>query len=377
VGRVVSIATLNSSTFAGLANSGVANALIVLDNKTIQRSDVNGNFQFSFVTPGQHQLRIDSSSLPRGVTVDIPVNTIQVQGGQTVQVTFNVGTFGGISGHVYGRNDTGTIIPLPNVLLRVDGGTYSQTDSSGAYGFGKLQPGKHTVSVVENSVPAFATFDSANDKRTVNVQNGQYTVVDFTALPLGSIAGSILFGKDMGKAAGTVVPNAYVVAEPGEHAAIVNDDGTFVIDDLPPGDYTVSVDPETIPEELGVEPDSVDVVLQSEEHYEGAAFTVGHTEKKVDFTFVGGGGNAAEASAPQTRLAEPRLPLRGYTTLSVDAPKDAGRVTVEALGKAPRSSTTRRRSAGPAGSRCRPTRTPAATRLPQRSQAERSRRRRT
>lgn len=331
VGRVV-MATTTSSTFSGLSSSGLANVLIVLDDKTIQRTDVNGNFQFAFVTPGQHQLRVDSSSLPRGVTVDIPVNTIQVQGGQTAQVSFLVGSFGGISGHVYGRNDTGAIVPLPNVLLRVDGGTYSQTDSSGAYGFGKLQPGKHTVSVVENSVPAFATFDSANDKQTVNVQNGQYTVVDFTALPLGSIAGSILFGKDMDKEAGEVVPNAYVVAEPGEHAAIVNDDGSFVIDDLPPGDYTVSVDPETIPEGLGVEPDSIAVTLQSQEHYEGAAFTVGHTEKKVTFSFVGGNVGSSEVTVPKTHLSEPRLPLRGYTGVTVDAPQSAGSVTLKVFG---------------------------------------------
>lgn len=330
VGRVVTSSTANP-TFAGFATGGLSNVEVILDDKTVQRTDVSGNFQFAFVTPGQHQLRIDNASLPRGVTVNIPVNTIQVQGGQTAQVSFVVGTFGGISGHVYGRDDTGTIVPLPNVLLRVDGATYSQTDQSGAYGFGQLQPGKHTVSVIENSVPAFATFDTANDKQTVTVQNGLYTTLDFTALPLGSIAGSILFGQDMGADAGTVVPNAYVVAEPGEHAAIVNDDGSFVIDDLPPGDYTVSVDPETIPEGLGTAPDSIAVTLQSQEHYQGAAFTVGHTEKKVTFSFVGGGVEAP--SAPKTHLSESRLPLRGFAVVTVDAPKSAGHVTLEAFGE--------------------------------------------
>ncbi|HTU69901.1 MAG TPA: hypothetical protein VMF11_06230 [Candidatus Baltobacteraceae bacterium] len=330
VGRVLTDTSANP-TFAGIASGGVANVEVILDDKSVQRTDVSGNFQFSFVTPGQHQLSIENSSLPRGVTVNIPVNTIQVAGGQTAQVTFLVGTYGGITGHVYGRNDAGTIVPLPNVLVRVDGATYSQTDKTGAYGFGRLRPGKHTVSVVENSVPAFATFDSANDKQTVDVQNGQYATVDFTALPLGSISGSILFGSDMGYGPSVGVPNAYVVAEPGEHAAIDNDDGSFVIDDLPPGDYTVSVDPETVPEGLGIEPDSIAITLQSQEHYQGAAFVVGHTEKKVTFSFVGGGVSAA--SAPRTRLSESRLPPRGYTTVTVDAPKSAGLVSLELFGE--------------------------------------------
>jgi hypothetical protein len=332
VGRVLTSSSGNP-TLAGLASGGMANAVVILDNKTSQRTDVSGNFQFSFVAPGQHQLRIDNGSLPRGVTVDIPVDTLQVGGGQTLQVTFVVGNFGGINGHVYGRDDTGAIVPLPNVLLRIDGAQYSQTDASGAYGFGRLQPGKHTVSIVESSVPAFATFDSAQDKATINVQNGQYATLDFTAQPLGSIEGSVVFGKDMGADASTGVLNAYVVAEPGEHAAIVNEDGSYVIDDLAPGDYTVSVDPETVPEGLGTAPDSVAITLQSKEHYQGAVFTVGHTEKKVTFSFLGGGGSTSAPSAPKTHLSESRLPPHGYATVTVDAPQDAGSVTLEAFGQ--------------------------------------------
>ena len=328
VGRVISDAS--SAGYSPFATSGVGNVVVVLDDKLIQRTDVTGGFQFAFVTPGQHQVRVESASLPRGLTVDIPVNTVQVEGGQTAQMTFLVGNFGGISGHIYGRDSSGVIVPLPNVLLRVDGGAYSQTDASGAYGFGRLRPGKHTIAIIDSSVPAFAEFDATKEKAQVDVKNGNYTVVDFTAEPLGSISGSILFAHDMGKDAGTPVDNAYVVAEPGEHAAIIENDGSFTIDDLPPGTYTVSVDPETIPDGLGAAPESFSVDLGSKEHYQGAAFLVGHSEKKVVFSFVAGG-SGDNASAPKVHVSEGRLPPRGSATISVDAPKEAGPVKAHAF----------------------------------------------
>lgn len=332
VGRVLNDVSSNP-TFAGLVSSGLNNVAVVLDDKEVQRTTLSGDFQFSFVSPGQHQIRIENSSLPRGVTVDVPVYTLIVQGGQTAQVSFFVGTFGGIQGHVYGRDDHGAIIPLANVSLRVDGGAYSTTDQTGAYGFGKLRPGKHEVTVIEGSVPAFASFDEKKLKQSVDVKNGVYTDLDFSADPLGSIEGTVYFDKDVYHDAGTSgVLNAYVVAEPGEHAAIVDADGSYVVDDLPPGDYTLSVDPETIPEGLGAGPDSIAVTLGSREHYKGAAFLVGHLHKKVVFSFSqGGAGTSGAPNLPKVRLSESRLPPKGSATITVDAPKSAESVTVSAL----------------------------------------------
>ncbi len=332
VGRVLTDTTSNP-TFAGLISSGVSNVQIVLDDKTVQRTDVSGGFQFSFVTPGQHQLRIETASLPRGVTVDIPVYTLNVDGGQTAQVSFLVGDFGGIKGHVYGTNGEGQTVPLANVAVRVDGGTYSHTDLTGAYGFGRLRPGKHKVTVIESTVPAFATIDPKKATADVDVKNGVFTTLNFSAEPLGSISGTILFDNDEGPNSGKPVPNAYVVAEPGEHAAIVDDSGSFIVDDLPPGDYTLSVDNETVPEGLGAAPDSIAVHLGPQEHYKGAAFLVGHTEKKVVFSFIGGSTPSAPA-LPKVSVSERRLPPRGTATVSVDAPASAKSVEIEVFDRA-------------------------------------------
>ncbi len=329
-GRITLDSGSGASYLVGAGTYGVANAMVVLDGRYVQRTDLNGNYQFSFVTPGQHQLRLETSSLPRGLTADAPVVTLTVQGGQSAQVNFLVGDFGGISGHVYGISRDGERVPLPNVLVRVDSGAYSQTDSSGAYGFGRLSPGEHVVSVLENSVPAYATFSKKELTQKVNVVRGQLAHATFTAEPLGSISGYVLYAKGVPRpyVAGDGVLNAYVVAEPGNEAAIANDDGSFVLDDLPPGTYTLSIDPETVAEGLGQVSPDLTISLKAREHYKGAIFKVARKQKKVLFTFFGNAGAAAPAVAPTLQISEPRLPPGGAAEVSVAAPADAGIVVI-------------------------------------------------
>lgn len=322
---------LGSSQAGYFGAQGVSNVAVILDGVTAARTDLAGNFQFSFVSPGTHQIRVESSSLPRGLTVDQPVVTISVQGGQTGTVAFRIGSFGSIQGHVYGRGADGALVPLQNVLLRVDGGTYSQTDATGTYGFGRLQPGRHTVAVIEESVPAFASFDASQLQQTVGVQNGQIATLDFTAQPLGSIGGRVVYAAELAPQYKGAVNNAYVVAEPGDYAAITGDDGAFLLDDLPPGTYTLSVDPETIPDDTGQIDPPVAVTLAPHEHDDGVLFRIGHAMKKVVFSFLGGGAKASVA--PQLHLSEPKLPPKGAAEAFVDAPVSAAWVTVEAFGQ--------------------------------------------
>ena len=321
---LASFATLNAT------GGGLGNVAVVLDDREVERTDLTGGFQFAFISPGQHQLRLESSSLPRGVTVATPIATVVVQGGQNANVVFQVGTFGGVIGHIYGMDSTGNKLPLQNVQLRIDGGAYSITDISGAYGFGGLSAGTHTVEVIENSIPAFASFDPKSLSRKVQVNNGSYTTIDFSAEPLGSIAGRITYAADVENDGFTgPVPNAYVVAEPGEHAAIDTDDGSFIIDNLPAGDYTVSVDNETLENNFGGGPESIAVHLGPGEHYDGAIFTVGRFEKKVVFSLLNGTGSTA---APILHLAERKLPPMGTSEVTLGAPAGAKGVFVTAFG---------------------------------------------
>lgn len=332
LGRVITDAG-GDALFASFATGGLANALVILDGKEVERTDLQGNFQFSFVQPGSHQVRIEAASLPRGLTADQPIISVNVQGGQQASVYFRVGNFGGVLGHVYGRDSSGVKIPLSNVLVRVDGGAYSQTDADGSFGFGRLQPGRHTVEIIESSVPAFADFSKDERTRTVNVSTGEDVAVDFVAQPLGSIAGKLEYAPELGPDHVGPVLNAYVVAEPGEHAAITFDDGTFLIDNLSPGTYTVSVDPETLPDETGPIEGDKTIVVGPNDHEQGIVFTVGHKQKKVVFSFVGGGAGAAAAAVATIDLQYQKLPPYGSTLVTVDAPESAEGVELKAFNR--------------------------------------------
>lgn len=329
-GRVINDLGDNAGLL-GFAPGGVANIAVVLDGTTVQRTDLSGNFQFNFVSPGPHQVRVESSSLPHGLTVDQPVIGLTLQGGQTGQVYFRVGNFGAIDGHVYGRDSSGALIPLSSVQVRVDSGAYSVTDPQGNYGFGRLSPGEHTVHIIENTVPAFATFSKAALTQKIVVQNGKISVVNFDAQPLGSIAGYVLFNKSLYPRYKGGVDNAYVVAEPGDHSAITNEDGSFIVDDLPPGEYTVSVDPETVPDQTGQVSANLHVTLAGNAHIKHLILLIGHKRKKIVFSFLGNAGSVPTVA--HLRVSEDRLPPGGSTLVSIAAAENAARVTLEAFGR--------------------------------------------
>jgi hypothetical protein len=81
----------------------------------------------------------------------------------------------------------------------------------------------------------------------------------------------------------------YVVAQPGEHAVITDDDGAFLLDNLPPGTYTLQVDPDTVPDGLSVlsGPEGT-LALEGGAQLSGVLFKLGAGAKQVVYTFTDG-----------------------------------------------------------------------------------------
>ena len=329
-GSVIDV--VGATNFVGTAASsnGLSNVEVVLDDTQVQRTDLLGHFQFNFVTPGRHDVRVETASLPRGVTADQPYAVVDVLGGQSAQVLFQIGNFGGIEGHVFGRSPSGDLYPISGVQVQLDQIASATTSNTGAFGFGRLSSGNHTIALVPTSLPADAAFAQGESSRQVVVQNGSYTNADFTASPLGSIAGRLMYDSLLGAGyANQGVNNAYVVAEPGEHAAITNDDGTFLLDNLPAGQYTVNVDPETLPDGMGNSSPQVDVMLAPGEHRDGLSFTIGKEQKKIVFSFRA----TEDASTAMLDLSHDHLPPGGQTLVSVTADEHATSVAALAFGE--------------------------------------------
>jgi hypothetical protein len=271
-----------------------------------------------------HSVSIDPASLPRGTQPASPITTVNLQGGQVQQLVLGIGSYGSIIGVVQAGDAAGT--PIAGVAVLLDDKTRTVTDAHGEFAYGGLQAGAHTVTIVPETFPANFGL-SGDNKQKITVATGESSRVSFVGAPLGSIAGTIRYdtGQDQ---AGKGVSNAYVVANPGDHAAITDDDGTYLIDNLPPGDYTLSVDPETLGEGLTVTSEaSLQAHLAGGAHLSGEEFRVGEGEKGVVFTFNGSETNVVTGSA-----VTKRLPPGGSTNVIVKTSQPVTKVTATIAG---------------------------------------------
>jgi hypothetical protein len=280
----------SSSPFAYNSPSvkGYNNALIILDGRITQRTDSSGEFEFRFVSQGTHTIRIDPATIQPGLITDREYQAVQVLGGQTMTVQFNVGNFAGVGGTVIVADANGQKRGLGNVGIAVDGIQAVLTTPDGHYSIGRLSPGPHSVEIVESTLPSTVAFVSEK-KKTVTVTPGTSTPLNFVATPLGSIAGNVLAPGDGGFGQLGGLKNAYVVAQPGEHAVITDDDGAFLLDNMPPGTYTLTVDPDTIPDGLSVlsGPEGP-LSVAGGASVAGVVFKLGAAAKQVVYTFNDG-----------------------------------------------------------------------------------------
>jgi len=284
-GIVTSVASQTPFALNSTAQRGLNNALIILDNGITERTDSAGNFEFRFVPQGTHVVRVDPASLAPGLVLDREYQTINALGGTVTTLQFNVGNFAAVAGDVYAAGPNGLRVPLGKIGIAVDGVQATTTTPDGHYQVGRLNPGSHTVEIVTATVPGTVAFVS-DTKKTVSVVAGSQTPLDFVASTLGSIAGFVYAATEGGFGPQTGMHNVYVVAEPGEHASITDDDGSFLLDNMPPGTYTLSVDPDTVPDGMAVlaGPDGP-VDLASGAAVSGIVFRIGASAKSVVFTF--------------------------------------------------------------------------------------------
>jgi hypothetical protein len=297
-------------TAAAAQQSGYGNVLVVLDNTQTQRTDATGEFDFAFVKAGMHTVAIEPASLPAGFIPDRRSDTINVVGGGIVGIDFGVGRFAGVGGRVF-ANGPGGPSGIPGLIVVVDGQQRTVTDERGRWSIGRLTPGTHRVALSQEGIPSNVAFTGASEK-VVQVVDGAITPVDFVALSLGSIAGTVVTVDPNDPSLAKGVPDVYVVAQPGDHAGITSADGSFILDDLPPGRYTLDVDKDTVPDGLGAAVEPADQPLAPSQHVDGIVLKLGQEEKGVVFTFKGG-----KRSALVLAVDPQRVPPGGLVTVTV------------------------------------------------------------
>lgn len=190
-------------------------------------TDNNGNYNIPNLDPDNYTITSTANNYQRS-TKFASVNSNQI----TI-VNFSLIPIPGIvAGNV---TDSLTTNPIPNTTIAVFQGntfiTFALTDSNGNYEILNMAPGNYTVlAIAENYQSAFLT---------ITVNSGAITNANF-ALELipGTISGIVT-----DRCTGDFVPGALILVTDGSSVigfGVTNNAGIYVIDTLPPGNYSVT-----------------------------------------------------------------------------------------------------------------------------------------
>ncbi|MBM7479270.1 carboxypeptidase-like regulatory domain-containing protein [Oerskovia jenensis] len=194
-------------------------------------TDSNGTYLVDQVAVGQHTVTVTP---PPGYTVDEPSRSFEVLPGDEAlrTVSFVASALPSVSGTVTagGQGVAGTLVTFTGP----GGATGSTlTAADGTYRFDLLPAGPYTVTV--DPPPGF-TVDGPGS-RAVTLGAADVTGIDFTLARPGAIGGTVTADD------GAPVPGATVlVSGPGGDVPLTTGpDGTYFVDGLGPGGYTIAL----------------------------------------------------------------------------------------------------------------------------------------
>ena len=238
-----------------------ADGSVVGDSNGIYRTDENGEIRIPALKPGKSVV-VTETRAPAGFLIDTQSQTIQIQEGKTVSLTFKNQPRGGI---IIQKRDSITGQPLPGAEFRIttaagcevglDGvigtSTLTQnglftTDSNGEIRISNLAPGAYVLTEVK--APAGYVMDAPSTNVVIGA-NGDTQTVIVTNTPKGgliiekydSVTKQPLSGAQFKimSANGELTPdNEGLTSSNGLYTTDVN--GQIVLSKLLPGTYVVS-----------------------------------------------------------------------------------------------------------------------------------------
>ena len=168
----------------------------------------------------------------------------------------DLNSYGSVYGRVYqdvnlnGRFDPGADLPQANVRVRVDGSRYVVSDASGNFRVENVARGEHTVYLDLLSVRADLTLLD-NVQQLITMDSSHDLIVNFRVVRTGRITGLVWLdlnenGRlDNGE---RPLPDVRVVTGSGRDT-LTDENGYFIIGDLPPGEHILLLDEKTMPEQ--------------------------------------------------------------------------------------------------------------------------------
>jgi hypothetical protein len=276
---------------AGEGLSGVTVELTKPDGtKVTLETDSNGNYLFEDLIGGAYTVEVIESTLPAalqgnntvepGSENDSTSTLVLGEGENNLDQDFGYYAPGSIGDTIWHDiNDDGIVDPgeaLADVtveLTQPDGSKITAvTDVDGKYLFSDLPEGDYTVEVVDSTLPDalqgnnIIDPDGDNDaKSTVSLGSGEdNTAQDFAYYIPSSIGDTIWHDKNNN---GVVDPDealegvtvTLTLPDDSTQTVVTDENGNYLFEELPAGDYIVTVDETTLPADLqgniSVDPD--------------------------------------------------------------------------------------------------------------------------
>jgi hypothetical protein len=184
--------------------------------------------------------------------------------------TSEMNAYGAFYGRVYqdvnlnGRYDPGFDRPQSNVQVRIDGNRYVTSDENGLFRIDAVHTGDHTVYLDLLSVRADLTMLDG-PQQTVTLLPGRDSIVDFRLVRTGRMTGTVWFdvnGNGQLDDDERPLPDVRIVLGSGRDT-LTDENGVFIIGDLPPGDHVVLIDEKTLPENMRSVNGSLTVKVQA------------------------------------------------------------------------------------------------------------------
>lgn len=167
----------------------------------------------------------------------------------------DLNSYGAVSGRVYqdvdlnGRYEQGIDQPQANARIRVDGSRYAVSDADGNFRIESVLRGKHSVYLDLLSVRADLTLLD-NTQQQITLDSNRDLVVDFRVVRTGRVSGVVWFDEnENGRMDDSErrLADVRVVTGSGRDT-LTDENGYFLIGDLPPGEHILLLDEKTLPE---------------------------------------------------------------------------------------------------------------------------------
>jgi hypothetical protein len=150
-----------------------------------------------------------------------------------------------------GRQDAGEE-GVRDVTIRLEDGSSVKTDEKGRYQFPRVESGGHQVTLEGKRIPAEYSLIGPETVK-VEIVMRETSQVRFPLIRTGRFTGQVVedSNQDGKRESGEKgIPDLLILLEPGNLNTYTDEEGNFVFDNILPGEYTMRIDPATLPEEI-------------------------------------------------------------------------------------------------------------------------------